>query len=91
MKAPRSTILIATTFARSRPLHPDPGDGRLCGAGSRSLRAAELVERALARRAGAAAGSGVCALCRLPAHRLHPDAAALATATVAAIRGDFPE
>jgi hypothetical protein len=52
----------------------------------------ELVEQALAaRRAGVTEGSGVCSLCRLPTHRLHFGAAALAPATVVAIRGDFPQ
>jgi len=51
----------------------------------------ELVELALARRAGATDGSGVCALCRLPTHRLHPGPSELAPATVVAIRGDFPQ
>jgi hypothetical protein len=50
----------------------------------------ELVELVLATRSGVADGGGVCALCRLPTHRLHPGAAALAPETLAAIRGDFP-
>jgi hypothetical protein len=51
----------------------------------------DLVDLALARRAGISEGSGVCALCRLPTHRLHPGPSALAAATLVAIRGDFPQ